>query len=228
MAFDTALVIMARLPECGKVKTRLAKYLGQEQTLQLYQAFLADLAARFTGQPYDLLWAYTPPEADFATYLASLMPMSGQASKCFPQQGAELGSRLHHVFVSQVQQYRHVVVIGSDIPHMSHAVIERARQALDTVDVVLGPSDDGGYYLIAMREPHDLFSGIPMSTDAVLRLTIERAYQQNLTIHLLEKIFDIDEQPDLLRLAHLLRRDSSLAPATASCLAHLPTKETSL
>jgi glycosyltransferase A (GT-A) superfamily protein (DUF2064 family) len=83
---------------------------------------------------------------------------------------------------------------------------------------VLGPADDGGYYLIAMRKPYDVFSGIPMSTAVVAQMTIEAARRQGLIVHLLETLFDVDELPDLQRLADLLTRDSTLAPVTAAHL----------
>jgi glycosyltransferase A (GT-A) superfamily protein (DUF2064 family) len=72
-----------------------------------------------------------------------------------------------------------------------------------------------------MHEPHEVFSGIPMSTEAVLQMTIEKAEAQGLSVHLLEPLFDVDEQPDLIRLAELLQQDSSLAPYTATCLAEM-------
>jgi len=120
-----------------------------------------------------------------------------------------------------MRQFCRTIVIASDSPQISRAAILQAVQALETTDVVLGPAEDGGYYLIAMREPYDVFSGIPMSTEVVLQMTIEKAQQQRLSIHLLEPLFDIDEPPDLTRLAELLHQDSTLAPYTAACLAEL-------
>jgi len=107
-------------------------------------------------------------------------------------------------------------LIGSDSPHISRDTVAGARDALDKADVVLGPAEDGGYYLIAMRQPHDVFRDIPMSTGAVLRMTIELAQRQGLEVNTVETLFDIDELPDLARLAQLLRTDASLAPATAA------------
>ena len=86
---------------------------------------------------------------------------------------------------------------------------------------MLGPADDGGYYLIAMRSTHDVFSDIPMSTPIVLRMTIEAAPRQGLKVHLLETLFDVDELPDLLRLTRLLQDKRALAPNTADRLDQL-------
>jgi len=219
---DTALAIMVRYPEKGKIKTRLARSIGKDATLRLYQAFLCDLAQRFAGWTYDVHWAYTPAEHDFAAFVATLVPEYAGQMSVFPQQGPDLGTRLYQVFHTlQVRQFCRTIVIGSDSPQISRATILQAEQALDIADVVLGPAEDGGYYLIAMHEPHEVFSGIPMSTEAVLQMTIEKAEAQGLSVHLLEPLFDVDEQPDLIRLAELLQQDSSLAPYTATCLAEM-------
>jgi rSAM/selenodomain-associated transferase 1 len=219
---DTALVIMARYPEKGKIKTRLAGSIGDDLTLQLYQAFLYDLAQRFAEWTCDLHWAYTPAEYDFATFIAALVPEHAERMSVFPQQGPDLGSRLHQVFHTiRMRQFGGTIVIGSDSPQISRATILQAQHALETADVVLGPAEDGGYYLIGMCEPHDVFSGIPMSTEVVLEMTIEKAKKQKLSVHLLEPLFDVDEQPDLIRLTELLQQDHSLAPYTAACLAEI-------
>jgi rSAM/selenodomain-associated transferase 1 len=217
---DTALVVMARYPLPGTTKTRLARTLGDEATLKLYQAFLIDLASRFAGPDYDLYWAYTPAEVDYDAFIHTLVPELAPYTRSFPQQGADLGERLLHAFQWTRQQgYASTIVIGSDSPHISRAMVAQAQKALQETDVVLGPADDGGYYLLAMRAPHDVFSNIPMSTSVVTALTLDKASQQGLTTKLIAPLFDIDEHADLLRLADLLRADSALAPATAACLA---------
>jgi rSAM/selenodomain-associated transferase 1 len=219
---DTALVIMARYPEKGTIKTRLARSIGEDATLHLYQAFLCDLAWRFGDWSCDLYWAYTPAERDFAAFIATLIPQCPSILHVFPQQGPDLGTRLYQAFHTlHAHQFARTIVIGSDSPQISRATILQAQQALETADVVLGPADDGGYYLIAMREPHDLFSGIPMSTEVVLQMTIEKAQEQSLSVYLLEPLFDVDEQQALARLVELLQRDSTLAPWTAAYLAEL-------
>lgn len=218
---DTALVIVARYPQAGTTKTRLARSLGDEETVRLYRAFLTDLASRFAGQAgYDLHWAYTPAGVDYKAFLAELAPSLVRHMRFFPQEGDGLGKRLHNAFrQTYAQGYERTVLIGSDSPQLSADTIIEASRALDRVGVVLGPAEDGGYYMIAMRRPHDVFHDIPMSTDAVLRMTVELALRQGLEVSLQETLFDIDELSDLARLAQLLRADASLAPATAALLA---------
>ena len=217
---DTALVVMARYPEVGKTKTRLASTIGHDEAVRLYQAFLTDLAQRFAGQPCDLYWAHTPAEVDYHALVSTLAPAFAQHMRCFPQQGAELGARLFNVFKwTHARHFECTIVTSSDSPQISREIVAQARAALDEADVVLGPALDGGYYLIAMRKPYDVFSGVPMSTNAVMQRTIELAERQGLSVRLLEPLFDIDELPDLLRLTQLLQADRALAPFTAAYLA---------
>lgn len=218
---ETALVIVARTPQMGQGKTRLAATIGPEATLQLYRAFLTDLARRFVNQPYTLHWTYTPAEADFQVALAQLdatLPLS----LAFPQIGPDFGSRLQHAFrTTHARGFQKTILIGSDAPHISREMVAQAEQALERADVVLGPAEDGGYYLLAMRAPHDLFSGIPMSTSLVLDMTFKRARDLGLSVHLLEQLFDIDDYSTLIRLMRLLQAQPALAPATAACLTTL-------
>jgi rSAM/selenodomain-associated transferase 1 len=220
---ETALVIMARYPQVGTTKTRLACAIGPEETVRLYRAFLTDLAHKFANREYNLHWAYSPAEVDYQAFITTLAPSLTKYMTCFPQQGTKLGARLHHAFQwTREQGFQRTIVIGSDSPHMRREIVTCADRALDEADVVLGPADDGGYYLIAMRRPYDVFSGIPMSTNVVTRMTMEMAQSQGLTVQLIESLFDIDELPDLLRLEQVLRANRSLAPATA---AYLTTKK---
>lgn len=222
---DTALVIMARYPHKGTVKTRLARCIGDETTVRLYQAFLIDLAHRFAGNEFSVHWAYTPTNNDFKRYLTELVPDVTQPWQCFPQEGEDFSARLLHAFrMTCPQPFRQTVLIASDSPHVSLATIQQAQQALDEADVVLGPAEDGGYYLIAMREPHDVFTGIPMSTEVVLEMTLAKAREQGLTTQLLPPLFDVDEVTDLVHLATLLQQEQALAPATAILLQQIMEK----
>lgn len=219
---ETALIIVARYPQAGQVKTRLAAHVGEDVVLSLYRAFLEDLASRFAGWQYDLHWAYTPAEQDFAGMLREMLQDQVDSMFVFPQEGDALGERLHHAFRTlEEKRYERIILIGSDTPQLSRAFIEQAEQALASHDVVLGPSEDGGYYLLAMRAAHDLFTGIPMSTDEVLAQTLARAHLQGLSVYLLEPLFDIDTYRELVLLADLLAQDGTLAPATAAYLCQI-------
>lgn len=219
---DTALVVMARYPQLGRTKTRLARSIGDEHTLHLYTAFLTDLAQRFAGQTCDLHWAYTPAEVDYQAFITSLVPQHAHQMWCFPQQGPDFGARLHSVFHwTRDHGYKKSIIVGSDSPQMNLAAIEHARMALDDADVVLGPADDGGYYLLAMSHPYDVFSDIPMSTPVVAQMTIAVAERQGLQVQIIDSLFDVDELADLQRLAQQLQADRTLAPVTAAYLTTL-------
>lgn len=220
---DTALVIIARAPEPGKTKTRLARSIGNEATVLLYRAFLKDLALRFSeaDTPYALHWAYSPTYVDYNALLEELVPGKGRHMRCFPQEGQDFNARLHHIFRwTERQGFRKTILLGSDSPHIRRQIIDEVNERLNTTDVVLGPAEDGGYYLLGMRQAHDIFSGIPMSTEVVMQMTLEAAQQQRLSVHLVDQLQDVDELPDLLKLAELLQAQPCLAPITA---AHLVT-----
>ena len=210
---SSALVVMARYPALGEVKTRLAATLGAERACALYRAFLSDLDQRFTKGPRALIWAHHPPGRDFAAAI-------GTRARCIPQVGADLGERMHNVFrLLCGEGFGRVVIIGADVPHVRIEWLDEADAQLAAADVVLGPTVDGGYYLIAMHAPHDVFSGIPMSTPHVLAATRTKAAATGLRVHLLPPSFDIDEVDDLERLRDVLARDPLLAlPATKAAL----------
>lgn len=210
----STLAIMARYPVVGEVKTRLAPAIGFAPACDLYRAFLCDLDARFAGGPRPLVWMFHPPDAAFAALIPS-------GARCLPQEGGNLGERMHACFrrlVSAVEDG--VIMIGADVPHVRDDWLDEAEHALDDVDVVLGPSLDGGYYLIAMKVAHDVFSGIEMGTATVLEHTLAKAAAANLKVHLLPPTFDVDDVDDLARLRSLLHDEEwrRRLPASAALL----------
>lgn len=211
----SALVVMARYPRLGEGKTRLANAIGPERTYRLYRAFLADIDARFAGGRRALVWAFHPPDADFAALTRS-------GARCLPQCGDSLAARMWNCFHALCREgYERIIMIGSDVPHVRDEWLDEAEAQLDSADVVIGPTDDGGYYLVAMRAPYDVFTDIPMGTDRVLVETLRKAAIQGLRVHLLPRSFDIDEEHDLVQLRALLARaDCSVQlPHTAAVLA---------
>jgi rSAM/selenodomain-associated transferase 1 len=208
------LVVFARCPVAGQVKTRLAARIGDEPAAALYEAFLRDLVLRFRGAPFAVRWAVAPPEDGFADRFG--LP----ASACFEQSGADLGARMHSAFREALAAgARRCVVIGSDMPQLRVEVVEEAFERLATTDLVLGPAEDGGYYLIALREAHDVFHGVAWSSAAVLDETLRRADALGLSVGLLERGFDVDEPEDIERLRRFLaERGSEECAETARVL----------
>jgi mannosylglycerate hydrolase len=217
VAVRDTLVVFVRYPIPGRGKTRLARGLGVDNAFRLYEAFLEDLTARFSGGAFSVRWAVAPPDEGFAERFGR------KPSSCFLQEGADLGARMHAAFLSQLASPEdRCIVVGSDMPHLSRACVQEAFARLDTADVVLGPARDGGYYLIGMREPHDLFDGMVWSVDSVLRETLERADAMDLRVARVASDFDVDEVEDLARLRHRLEEEGAPdCPATAAVLAGL-------
>lgn len=194
------LVIVAKEPVPGKVKTRLSARLGLHRASELYKLFIQDMVEEMSNlSGNSLALAYTPREAE--PIFKKITPRS---VLLFPQEGADLGERLTNIFQRLFDEgYEQVHIINSDSPDLSHRLVKRSIRLLSDpqTEVVLGPCTDGGYYLVGLRRPiPELFVEIPWSTDLVLEKTLERAGYLNLTYALLEPWFDIDTYDDLLQL----------------------------
>ncbi|MFM1931722.1 MAG: hypothetical protein RL226_1025 [Bacteroidota bacterium] len=181
------VAIIARRPELGKVKSRLAADLGVEKTLAVYTHLLH----------------HTMHEAALSTkhcflFLTGEGVLDTEGFSVEEQSGNDLGARMENAIGRCLQLGAHkVVLIGSDIAEMSTNILQKAFHALDTVDIVLGPSIDGGYYLIGMKRLWPLFHDIEWSTNKVLSATMSKASFVNATVHLLEELNDIDTLHDL-------------------------------
>lgn len=205
-------------PRPGAAKTRLIPSLGAEQAAALYRLLAEEEIRRTAPRPgeYERLFFVDPPGASLADWLR------GEA--LLPQQGADLGARMSAAFEEAFRRgASRVAVVGTDVPFVSRGLVVEAFRALDDHDLVLGPAEDGGYYLLAVAEPRPaLFSGIAWSTASVLAATVERAGTLGLSVRLLEPLRDIDTLEDLraerARLAPLLARSPALAAAVAEAL----------
>lgn len=204
---------MARYPEEGAVKTRLSRDLGSKATLDLYRAFLADLVGKFGRGPRPLIWYYLPESSPFPELFADPVV-------CRPQCGSSLQERMDRIFRDLFAEgCRKVVVIGADVPHIPVEAVDRAFSLLEGADVVLRPSLDGGYHLVGLTAPRDLFSDIPMGTDRVFDETVERARSMGLAVRCLEPSFDVDTIDDLERLRDFLVTEDDPLPRTREALA---------
>src|SRR5262249_6088189 len=159
---------------------------GDDAARALYRAFLADISARLAGGPWQLVWAVTPPGAD-------LSPFVGGGCVQVAQEGDELGERMRRCLARLLGDgARRVVMIGADAPQLERATIAAAFSALDDHDAVFVPARDGGYCLVGLRAPHDIFSGIPMGTSVVFEKTRERLGRLGLRWRALQSSFDVD------------------------------------
>ena len=208
---QTAVVIMAKMPEAGAVKTRLCPPLAPQTAAGLYRAFLLDKIAqvRRLAQASPTI-AYTPEES--RGFFAELAP----DFTLILQQGADLGERLANSFAQCFAAgYTGVLAIDSDTPTLPTDFLQQAVQVVATpqTEVVIGPTEDGGYYLIGLRALHrELFTDMAWSTAAVVPETKQRAAAKGLNIAWLPSWFDIDTIEDLQRLRAMLTQTSASEP----------------
>ncbi len=188
---------MAKEPVPGQVKTRLSPELTPQEAANLYRCFLQDSIAEMgTIDGIDRAIAYAPTTAR-ATFAA----LADDRFRLFPQQEVELGQRMLTIFKEQTAQgYRAVCIMDSDSPDLPKAVVLETFRLLTAgkTDVVLGPCNDGGYYLLGMKYPHpELLTGIPWSTADVLSATMQTAKKIGLQVALLQPWDDIDTYQSL-------------------------------
>lgn len=204
------LITVARHPIPGKTKTRLSPPLSQEQTANLYECFLLDTLEIMRQVPgVERVLAYLPEDArDYFNRLAPDMAL-------IPQRGASLGERLDNLLNDTLLSgYEQCIAINSDGPSLPVEYLVSSFTQLESCDVVLGPTLDGGYYLIGMKHPHSrLVLDVQMSTPRVLADTLDLASQAGLTTSLLPTWYDVDTYADL---DYLYRDLSRLPPGTAT------------
>lgn len=199
------LVMFVRDPEAGPVKTRLAAALGVGGAAALYRAFTADLCAALSPR-FTLVLACAPGAG--GRYFARLARRFGVG--LVEQGDGDLGARMRRVARAVLAGASRAVLIGSDVPTLPPERIAAAFTALRRVRVTLGPSLDGGYYLLGVRRPlPDLFSRMPWGGDQVLRRTLARLRRARLRTYLLPWWYDVDTAADLA----LLRRELALRAA---------------
>jgi uncharacterized protein len=190
---DNAVILFARDPVLGKVKTRLFPYLNKETILKLYTCFLRDSLEKIRKvENADLFVGIAPSnESGFFT------GMQGSDIRIFVQEGKELGDKMRQAIQDRFAEgYEKVVIIGSDSPSLPVSYIKRALSSDKAL--ILGPSTDGGYYLIGMRgKLVEVFAGVTWGTENVLQETCERLVRGGVALELLPVWYDIDTPEDL-------------------------------
>jgi len=198
------VLVFARLPELGKVKTRLARGIGEAKALAVYEAMLRDLLASIGPSSerteIEILWA--PTEAATGERLARAFGGYPTAM----QTGDTLGDRLAMAFSERFFFHRteKIVAIGVDDPRLARGAIDQALALLDSCEWVLGPATDGGYYLIGCRAgafDSATFAGVEWGSSSVLRSTLARIGAVQKTVAMLPERYDIDVEEDLRRYA---------------------------
>lgn len=196
---EQCLIMFARYPEKGKVKSRLGRHWDEDIVARLYRFFIEDLLERLSGGDYLFRLAYHPAEKknDF-------IKQFGKAISYMPQIGENLGERMYNAFRRCFAEgFRSVVLIGSDSPDLPLRIIREAFLMIEVNDAVVGPSLDGGYYLIGFNRKSFLpgvFDGIAWGTDSVFRKTKQILQDAGIRLHELPARRDIDRPEDIISL----------------------------
>lgn len=212
---DRVLVIMAKAPRPGAVKTRLTPELSPEAVTDFYRCLLDDTLA-LARSLSDVEVAVMCPEPD----VNELVQLAGKETTVVAQKGEGLAAGLTSVFAHFAEGHqRRTIAFNSDSPHLARSVLEDAFETLAAHDVVIGPTHDGGYYLVGANAFYPtLFASDGMGTSNALERLLARARTLELSVGLAAPFYDIDVVDDLTRLAGELRVAPERAPRTARWL----------
>jgi rSAM/selenodomain-associated transferase 1 len=196
---DRCLFFFIKNPEKGKVKSRLAAEIGEEQTLILYRGFVMQMLSTIKGGDFPFYIYFYPENA-----LKGLREWLGPDYQYLPQKGEDLGQRMKHGFLQAFEMgFKEVLLIGSDIPDLPLEFIEEAFSSLEDKDVVIGPAYDGGYYLIGFKDKTfspQVLEGMSWGSEAVFDETMRVLKQLRQRVHILPYRKDIDTIEDLKHL----------------------------
>ncbi len=200
-----ALIIFTRKPELGKVKTRLAKSVGDEKALEVYKHLLlhsAEISSQVNAEKQ--VW--------YTNSIEKKDIWNGKVFKKYTQADGDLGNKMNHAFfINFKNEFEKVVIMGTDLLDIDTNLIEKAFEHLDHHDVVIGPAEDGGYYLLGMNHfIPEVFEDVEWSTSKVLKQTLEKLKHKS--VMLLDEKNDIDYKEDALRhaeLKNILFRDAN-------------------
>ncbi len=194
---NNLIIVFVRSPELGKVKTRLARSIGDQSALNIYKILLKHTAAVLRDLSFDKVVYFSEKIDNNDFWENSLFEKK-------LQKGADLGERMHHAFDTAFNKgYKKVLIIGSDLFDLTSSLIISAFEALETYDISIGPSLDGGYYLLGMKKLQpEVFKNKKWGTDSVLENTLQDLKKQK--IKLLKALNDIDTLEDLQQQPKLL------------------------
>lgn len=211
MTTRVPVCVFAKPPVVGEAKTRLARHVGANAAARLARAFFEDTWAVVRDLPWarPILATTTPDVTAFGERFAH------EDVEVWMQGDGDLGARMERVLARAVGEAGRAIGIGSDLPGLPAAHLEAARAALETHDAVLGPADDGGFWLLGLsRVPEGLLRALPWSAPDTLARTERRLAELGLACARAPGWFDVDEAHDLVRVLQLLEQDSARAPRT--------------
>ena len=204
------ICIFAKPPVAGQVKTRLGAAIGADAAARLARAFVEDTIESVQTLPWAQAALATTEEVEAG------VPVLLQGE-------GDLGARIERVLRAALERAPMAMAIGADTPALPGRLLESARMALRTADVAIGPAEDGGFYLLALRRcPEGLLRDLPWSSVDTLHATLKRLRVLGLRTTLLDPWFDVDRVEDLERLQTAIDQRTVIAPRTERVLAHLP------
>ena len=190
-----ALIIFAKAPVPGLVKTRLQTHLSAEECADLHASFIIGTIriAKTVEGPDIYLFCHPDIDNPFFQKVSSDFGI-----KLMPQNGKDLGERMDNAIRDTLSAgHKKVLIIGSDSPDLPPEYIDEGFKRLDSSDMVIGPSVDGGYYLLGGKRGLPVFYGIPWSSNKVFEMTLNKAREHSLTFSILDEWYDIDTWEDL-------------------------------
>ncbi len=196
---DVVLIVFSRAPEPGKVKTRLIDAVGEQQATDIYKQLLANTIKAAVSSAFSQVELCIAGDVEHP-FIKSISEEYG--FPVYAQQGDDLGMRMYHALAQALLRYSGAVLVGCDCAGLTEDDLNQAREALlERTEVVLGPSTDGGYYLVGMSQPYqELFTDMTWGSETVLQETLARIQQQGLGTTLIAELTDIDCAEDLANL----------------------------
>lgn len=199
---NSRIIVFAREPRLGQVKTRLASTIGDNKALALYTAMLTRVGTLLEASDLANWDLWVTSNSSHESFLSIC-----KQKNIYLQKGKDLGQRMDFALSQTLHQepIESVLIIGSDCPALEASYLNAALEALDSgIEIVIGPAADGGYVLIGSRQAiPELFSKISWGSDQVLAETRQRLVRHGLSYTLLETLWDVDRPEDLLRLEQL-------------------------
>ncbi len=216
-ASENCVLFFVKHPAYGRVKSRLAEQIGQDAATDLYKSFVSDILTTLHAISVNFKIVFYPPVAEkkFQQWL-------GEGYSYVRQTGKDLGQRMENAFLQAFSDgFNNVILIGSDIPDLPTEYLQLGFKALETNDVVLGPSSDGGYYLIGFTKEAflpDVFEGITWSSADVFEQTLNILKNHEQRVYLLPQWHDVDTLTDL---RSLVRRNRNTAFQKSATICYL-------
>ena len=203
-----AIICFTRIPKPGRTKTRLMPHLSAEECAEVHMAFLKDIAKLYPGCGADVFISYT--EYDDPSDLETLKNLFPYALDIFPQTGADLGEKMHTALLKVLDMgYESCVLTGSDLPLMTREHIISGFEALEKADVTLGPTADGGYYLVGIKKPcYPLFSKQEYGCGSVYENALKAISESGQSFAPALPCSDVDTFDELLALKTKLDKSS--------------------